>query len=83
MLPKPGSSFQGRASVVTAEAAVLVWVSEYKELKHVFEGLCWAKAALGLYPQCRGSQRGRKGCVFYGRHSPQAQERRRASYGSG
>lgn len=48
MLPKPDRSYQGRATVATAEAAVLVWVSEYNELKRVFEGLCWAKAALGL-----------------------------------
>lgn len=45
-----------------AKAAVLVRVSEHNELECVFEGLC-LEAALGLYSQCRGSQRAKEGLL--------------------
>lgn len=72
----------GASHVAPAKAAVLVRVSEHNELKRVFEGLCWAKAALGLYPQCRGSQRAKEGLLNARWQAlPTAtKERHRASY---
>lgn len=62
--------------MATAEAEVLVWVSEYHGLKHVSEGLCWAKAALGSTHSAREVKGKRKGCrVLYEWSSPQLQKR--------
>lgn len=62
--------------MATAEAAVLVWVSQYHGLNHVSEVLCWAKAALGSTHSAREVKGKRKGCrVIYERSSPQLQKR--------
>lgn len=68
-----------------AKAAVVVRVSEHNELKRVFEGLCWAKAALGLYSQCRGNQRAKVGLLnaLWQALPTATKDRCRASYGSG